>query len=672
MGYAEIVDNFFKDLTVMHEHNKIKIDFSGLSKIVLLGNANVGKSVIFGYLTGKYVTVSNYPGTTVEISRGIGMINDKKIGVIDAPGLNSLIPSSEDEKVARDILLFEDPQTVLQVADAKNLRRTLLLTIQLSEFGLPLILALNMMDELNQRRMQIDLKELSLVLGIDIVPTVATEGKGLGELKKKLASPKKSAFSINYGDCIEKAIEKIQTLLSNNSLSCRGIALMFLSFDKGVENWILDKFSAVTSEEARKIRNSLQAQYSRNLSQVIAEIRNQQVNTIVGKVLKQETSSAFFLQKLGDLSMQPLLGFPILLVILYLLYKFVGEFAAQTLVGLFEENLFGEYLNPWATSFITYFVPIKFARDFLVGEYGLITMALTYAFALILPILSCFFLFFSLLEDSGYLPRLAILLNRSFRFIGLSGKAVIPMVLGLGCDTMATMTTRTLESKKERIIATLLLALAIPCSAQLGVILGMIATVSSLATSIWLGVIILVLLLVGYLAAKIVPGDKSDFVLEIPPLRVPKLSNIFVKTLARIEWYLKEAVPLFILGTAILFFLDKFQLLKGLENLASPIVVNLLNLPPQAAAAFLIGFLRRDYGAAGLFDLSKQGLLDPIQVVVSLVTITLFVPCIAQFLVMIKERGLKTALAITLFVFPFAFLVGGLVNFLLRYFKVIL
>lgn len=285
------------------------------------------------------------------------------------------------------------------------------------------------------------------------------------------------------------------------------------------------------------------------------------------------------------------------------------------------------------------------------GEYGVITMALTYSIAIILPIVGTFFIAFGVLEDSGYLPRLAIMVNRVFRKMGLNGEAVLPMVLGLGCDTMATLTTRILESRKERVIVTLLLALGVPCSAQLGVILGVLGGLSLKATALWMGIVITVLFTVGFLASRIVPGRSSDFILEVPPLRVPQLSNIAAKTLARVEWYLREAVPLFLLGTLFLFALDKLGALLLLENLASPVVV---------------GFLRRDYGAAGLFALARAGMMDPAQVLVSLVTITLFVPCIANLLIIIKERGVKTAIAIVGFIFPFAFLVGGVLNLSLR------
>jgi len=210
------------------------------------------------------------------------------------------------------------------------------------------------------------------------------------------------------------------------------------------------------------------------------------------------------------------------------------------------------------------------------------------------------------------------------------------------------------------------LALGVPCSAQLGVILGLVSGLSIFATLIWLGTLVGVMLLVGYLAAKTIPGEPSDFVLELPPIRVPQLANILVKTLARVQWYLKEAVPLFILGTFILFMMHKTGLLEHIQHMTDPLVVNFLGLPSRAAEAFVIGFLRRDYGAAGLFMLAKEGLLDPIQIVVSLTVMTLFVPCIANFFMMVKERGMKTALYMVAFIFPFAFLVGGALNWVLR------
>jgi ferrous iron transport protein B len=274
-----------------------------------------------------------------------------------------------------------------------------------------------------------------------------------------------------------------------------------------------------------------------------------------------------------------------------------------------------------------------------------------------------FFLAFALIEDSGYLPRLAMLIDRLFKLIGLSGRAVIPIVLGFGCDTMATLVTRTLETRRERLIATFLLALAIPCSAQLGVILGLLAG-HSLAVGIWAGVIALNFLVVGYLTAKLLPEERSLFSIEIPPLRWPSLSNVLVKTYTRVHWYLKEILPFFLIASVVIW-LGQITGVFGMLVNALAVIVQAIGLPQETAVAFLFGFFRRDYGAAGLYDLHNAGGLSGVPLVVAAVTLTLFVPCIAQFMITAKERGWRTAIAMALFILPYAFFMGWLVNLIL-------
>lgn len=655
----------------MHEHhNKIKLENDAI-RLILVGNPNVGKSVIFGALTGRYVTVSNYPGTTVEISKGHTVIEGGKYTVIDTPGVNSLVPMSEDEKVTRDILLSKTVANIIQVADTKNLRRALLISIQLSEFGLPFSLALNMIDESRSRGWNVDIDRLSNLLGIDVIPTIATQKWGIDNLIKTVSIQRKSNFNINYGTDIEGSLKTIEGFLPQTFTQRRAVALMLISGDETLNNWLHKNISDEAIKKIDEIIYNIQSKYTEPLSYVLNIERLKTVDKIVTDVVTIETASGGRLTKfIGKWSMHPIAGIPILLAILYSMYIFVGQFGAGTSVNFLEKVVFGEYLNPWASRVVKSVIPIEIVQELIVGQYGLITMAVTYAIAIILPIVGYFFIFFGLLEDSGYLPRLAVMVDKIFKLIGLNGKAVLPMVLGLGCDTMATMTTRILESKKERVIVTLLLALGVPCSAQLGVILGMLGILSFKATLWWGVVIIFVMLFVGFLASKVISGESSDFLLEIPPIRIPKFSNILIKTLVRIEWYLKEAVPLFIIGTLVLFAMDKIAILSVLERITSPIIVNFLDLPAKATEAFLIGFLRRDYGAAGLFALQKDGLLEPIQVVVSLVTMTLFIPCIANFFMIAKERGIKTAIWMSTFIFPFAILVGGVLNFVLRVFEV--
>lgn len=518
--------------------------------------------------------------------------------VIDTPGINSLTPHSEDEKVARDIVFEKKDKVIVQVADAKNLRRTLLLTTHLLELKTPIVLCLNMSDEAKSLGLRINAHRLSRLLDLEVVETVAIEKQGIGHLIHSIKNARVSNFKLEH------------------------------------------------RPGARR----------REIERIIKEVVNE---------LSVKKGGA--LDALGRMMTHPLLGIPCLLLVLYGIYKFVGEFAAQTCVDFLENVVFGRFIVPWVDSALRFLIPIKLIQELIVGKYGLVSMGLSYSIAIILPIVGAFFLCFGILEDSGYLPRLSIMVNRIFKKIGLTGKAVLPMVLGLGCDTMATLTTRILDTKKERIIATLLLALGVPCSAQLGVILAMLSAISVKALLLVFGVVISQMLLVGWLASKLIKGSVSDFILEIPPVRIPQLGNVLTKTYLRVKWFLKEAVPLFLIGTFALFILDKIGALLVLERFARPVVVNFLSLPAEATLSFIIGFLRRDYGAAGLYHLAKEGMLSNIQIIVSMVVITLFVPCLANFLVIIKERGTKTAMWISAFIFPFAILVGGILNFVLRY-----
>ncbi len=631
----------------------------------------MGKSVIFGLLTGKYVTVSNYPGTTVEVTSGNISLDGKRLVLIDTPGVNSLVPMSEDEKVTRDILLSECPSAVVQVGDAKNLKRTLLITLQIAEMGLPMTLDLNMIDEAMDKGITIDVDILKGLLGIDIVSTIAPQKKGIKELREAMLSPQRAAVRLSYGPIIEEYISKISRLLPQTGLSKRSIAVMILSEDESLKDWLHANVRSRDLAEIEHLRHECLLKAKESPAYLINKKRIEVSAEIALKVVKKTVpSGGALLNFIGNASMHPVYGIPVLIVVLYGLYEFVGVLGAGVLVDFVQNVIFGHYINPMATKVVETLIPVPIIQELLVGEYGLVTVALTYAIAIILPITVTFFIAFAILEDSGYLPRLAIMSNRVFNMIGLNGKAVLPMVLGLGCGTMAVMTSRILETKRDRIITTFLLALAIPCSAQLGVILGILGSLSIWATVIWSSSILVVLFVSGFFASKLVSGERTEFFLEIPPIRMPNLMNIVVKTVGRVEWYLKEAVPLFILGTFILFMLHKLNLLTLLEKAASPVVVNLLHLPPKTTASFILGFLRRDYGAAGLFEMAQHGELTPVQAVVSLVTITLFLPCLASFFMIVKERGLKTTLWIVGIVFPAAFLYGGLLSWLLRYFNV--
>lgn len=469
--------------------------------------------------------------------------------------------------------------------------------------------------------------------------------------------------SIGYDDPLEMYLSRMESLLlSDYKISKRSFSLLLLQEDKEA----LDIAKLKEKERINEILNIIQeakAHYGHHsLSYIISLCRQKEASRIANMVMSfKEAGKPSFKEWLSRIMMNPLIGGPILLAILYYgLYKFVGSFGAGVLVGFLENKVFGNYINPFVVNLVNASVPFKLLRDLLAGNYGIITLGLRYAVAIILPIVATFFLAFAVVEDTGYLPRLAMLVDRLFKKIGLSGRAVIPLVLGFGCDTMATLVTRTLPTKRERIIATLLLALAIPCSAQTGVIMALLGD-KPLGLVIWLGIIILVFLLVGFLAAKIMPGELPRFYMEIPPLRLPRFANIIRKTASRLKWYFLEIFPLFIFASVLIW----LGQISGIFNILVNILkypVRLIGLPPDAAVAFLFGFFRRDYGAAGLYDLKKAGLLSGNQLVVACVTLTLFLPCIAQLLMNIKERGMRLGIAMSVFILFFSFSIGYLVN----------
>ncbi len=639
------------------------------TSIVLVGQPNVGKSVLFHALTGKYETVSNFPGTTVDVARGVGSFHGTKRVVYDTPGVLSLIPRTDDERVARDMIINTKPDVVVQVADCKDLSRALHITMELSAFHLPMVLVLNMSDEARDRGIIIDSKHLSERLGVPVVETVAITGEGIPELKSAIETARVPKASPLHNGEVVKVLKRIQGAFDAERFPfAEAVSLALLLNDQSAWSHAAQ---FVKKDHICRIEHELKdakRRFARSQEMLYFEAKQGMVQELVGESRSQKAASGGnFSARLGLWTMRPFTGLVIAAATLFLMYLFVGVFGATVLVGLLEEKLFNGFINPLITSVSDRFIPIDFIRDLLVGEYGLVTMALTYSVALIFPIVTTFFLFFGALEDSGYLPRLAVMMDRFFRAIGLNGKAVFPMVLGLGCGTMATVTTRILGSKKEKILVSLLLTLAVPCSAQLGVIFGMSAALSLKVLAVWLGVIVGSMMLVGWGASKLLPGGRPSFITELPPLRFPQVSNVVRKVRSRLKWYAIEVIPLFLAATVVLFFLDRFGFLQGIKNVFSPVVTGFLGLPDKATEAFIIGFLRRDYGAAGFFVLSRDGLLNVRQLVVSLTMITLFMPCLAHLLVTVKERGKRTAFFIFSFVMVYALLVGGALNFVLKW-----
>ena len=653
--------SFFKSKGSRHEAPAVAN--SAAKKVALVGNPNVGKSVLFNALTGAYVTVSNYPGTSVEVSRGNAVIDGQHFEVIDTPGMYSILPITEEERVAREILLTERPYLVIHVLDARNLERMLPMTLQLIEAELPVVLVVNIMDEAARMGLEIDIALLSKRLGIPVIGAATAKKVGLPEIRAAIAGTACSATPpFRYSRLMEGDIAEISDYLKGDYiLSRKSLALLLLQGDDEVAQLVRSTEGAGAADVETAVKDK---RFDRRESfhlDLSMERKGIVKGVLDGAFKAPEKRVVTLAERFSRWTVRPMTGVPLLLVVLYFgLYQFVGVFGAGTLVDLLEGKVFEGFFNPWITQVVKHYVPWAMIQELFVGEYGIITLGIRYAVGIILPIVATFFLFFSILEDSGYFPRLALLVDRLFKTMGLTGRAVIPMVLGFGCDTMATMVTRTLETVRERIIATLLLALAIPCSAQLGVILALLSKAPG-ALLVWSVCLLLIFLLVGLLAAKVLPGETPMFYMEIPPMRLPQFSNVLTKTYTRMQWYFMEILPLFVVASVLLWLGKITHFFEQMVEAMSPVMAA-LGLPRESAVAFIFGFFRRDYGAAGLYDLQTQGLLNPRQLTVAAVTLTLFIPCVAQFLIMKKERGWNVALALGLFVSVFAFGSGWLLN----------
>ncbi len=619
----------------MNDCSQIDLDneLQADKKIVLAGNPNVGKSIFFNYLTGIYVSVSNYPGTTLDISSG-------KMGdaaVYDTPGVYGVGSINDEERVARDFIMSAD--IIINVVDASHLERDLFLTQQLIDLDKKVIVALNMMDEVEKNNISIDLEALENELGVPVIPTTAAKNRGLDKLKHS----------------IDEAVKGNSLFTDNPELQNQ-----------------LNKFKAETKDTADALMvleedENIRCQYPQlkdvpDLREEIYIARRQRVDQITDRVLSYDQNTSQLASEIGSYMLKPLTAIPMLLVLLYLIYQFIGVFVAQTVVGITEELIFVENYEPFIRGVISSTIGLEnFFGQLLAGDYGILTMAVTYIFGLLLPLVAGFYLLLSILEDSGYLPRIAVLMDRLLQKIGLNGRAIIPMLLGFGCVTMATITTRLLGTKRERIIAIFLLGLAIPCSAQLGVIAGLIAQLDVFYILVYVMTIFAVYVLAGTFLNKVLPGESSDLLIDLPPIRLPDIKNVFNKTYQQTLAFVKEAGPIFVLGAALITVMQKTGMLALISRAAEPVTVNWLGLPAETATAFVMGIIRRDFGAAGLTAIA----LTPAQITVSLITLTLFVPCIAAMMIMIKERNFKEAVYIWFGSWITAFVTGGIVNLLI-------
>jgi ferrous iron transport protein B len=595
-------------------------------KIVLVGNPNVGKSLIFNAISGMNVDVSNFPGTTVEVTKSRYRTYD----VYDTPGIYGVSSFNDEERVARDIILEAD--IIVNVVDATHLERDLFLTQQVIDMGKKVVVLLNFMDEVRHHGIEIEVEKLARFLGVEIFPVSAVEGFSLDGFDRAIVA----AHEGTQRDDLHSLLHTMLTMVGSQAE-----ALLVLEGDPFVAE-----------------RHGVKKGTKRDALYID---RRNRVNYVVNQVLRDVSSKHHFAERLGRWAIKPLSGTIIFAAAMYLAYLFIGKLVAQDLVSYTEHQIGNALWEPWIRSLTVKVIPAaSWVYTFLVGDFGVITMTTTYLIFLLLPLVAAFYLSLALMEDSGYLPRLATMVDRVLSYLGLNGRAVIPLILGFGCVTSATITTRLLNTEREKTIATAILQFAIPCSAQLAVIAALLSGAGFGPMMLYTAVIFAVFVAIGTSLNIILHGESSPLLLDLPPLRLPRIQNVLRKTAFRTYQFMKEASGWFFIGALAVAVAEMTGILGILQRALAPVVVHWLQLPAEASTAFIMGIVRRDFGAAGLYQMS----LTPMQVTVALIVITLFVPCIASLMVMMKERGWREGMLIWFATWVGAFLVGGVVSHL--------
>ncbi|WP_135821970.1 ferrous iron transport protein B [Halostella litorea] len=611
----------------------------GAETVALVGCPNVGKSVAFGELADDYVDVSNYPGTTVETT--VATLDGYRL--VDTPGVYGISSFSEEEAVTRGIVL-DDADAVVNVVDATQLERDLFLTLQLLDMGVPTVVAVNMLDEAEADGREVDVDALAEALGVPVVPTVAVDGRGIDEIRSRVGDARAPA---------ETGVERWYSALPDDLSATRAERTLLVEADEPTAARVRDRGDVVADGGMPTVDDDLR-------EDVYAH-RRSRVGDVVSAVVDDGGAGRRWGDRISDLLIRPATGTPIAVGLLAVIYYVIGDLVAQRLVDFVEGAIFAERYNPAVTALVGEAVPVgPWARPFehllVNGNLGLLTVTVQYVVGVLLPLVTAFYLAIGLLEDAGILPRLAVLTDRGLDRIGLNGRAVVPLIVGVGCVTMAVITTRMVGSRRERLISTALLGLAIPCSAQLGIIMGLLAGLGIGWWFAYLGVLLFVLGVAGTVLDRTLPGQQEALVTELPRLRVPRVRNVVRKTAGRAGMFLREAVPLFGVTAVAVSALDYVGGIALVERGLAPLT-GFLGLPQRFGRVLVLGLIRRDFAAAGMTDQA----LATAETFVGLVVITLFVPCILSMTMILKERDARTGLVMWVGSWVVAFAVGGAV-----------
>ena len=573
-----------------------------IKKIYLIGNPNVGKSVVFSRLTGVQVISSNYPGTTVEIAKGYLLLGDEKVEVVDLPGTYSLDPTSGAEEVAVSLLkeLPKEEIAVINIIDSTNLERNLLLTLQLIEEGFPVVICMNMCDDAGHRGVYIDIVRLEELLKAPVISTCALTGVGIKLLTQRI----KEVGSHPKG-----------------------------KFDHQ-QRWL-------------------------------------EIGKIIEQVQRLEHRHHTFREIMEDASVRPVTGLLMAGVIIYAAFKFV-RFIGEGIISHVTDPIFMNIYQPILEKFSAHWQEKGFWFHLLIGDLingkidfkqslGVLTTAPYIEFGMVLPYVVSFYFILSLLEDIGYLPRLAVLLDNLLHRLGLHGYAVIPVLLGFGCNVPGILSTRVLESKRERFIAATIISIGVPCIPLQAMIFGLLGKFGGFYVGGVYLVLFSLVIILGIILNRTLTGYSPEFLLEIPPYRFPPLLMLWKKLYFRIRGFLVEALPVVLLGVCFINILLYFKLFDFVTAIFAPIVHGLFGLPKEAVVALAIGFLRKDVAVGMLMPLG----LSANQLFIGATLLAISFPCVASFVVLAKELGLRGLIKSTLIMIGISIIVGSMLHFLI-------
>ncbi len=632
-------------------------------ELALMGNPNVGKSTLFTKLTGVGVMVSNYPGTTVEFKEGSFLRDGRKVAVHDLPGTYSLSGESEDEIVAIRMLAENRFDAVAVVVDATRLESSLVLMFQVMELGHPVIVALNQMD-IAQKRYEMDIAKMEGILGVPVFPISAITGEGVDELAQAVVSDRavRSDFKVSYDSHIEEQLEALPADLPETQFPARGALLKLLEGNE----YISSLFDEETKQNVYLAAKEFHADHGESINIHITRDRYGEAGRVRKEAVTPRKGPLTMRDRVSDMTMRPATGVPILIGVLatiFLAIVIMGEWLEHELEELFD-LLVGDAM-------------VEIGRS-LAGDFGAavgsgVTMGIEAIVVLIIPFIMVWYIILALLEDSGYMPRAVALLDGVMHKVGLHGRAVIPMMVGIGCSVPAILATRTAGSKRERLILSTLIVMAVPCGAQMAIIIGLVSRFVGIAAAAGIFAMLLgLLLLLGFVMDRWLRKEPTCLAMEIPDLRTPTARNVAFKTYSRSRDFFLIAFPFLLVGSVIVEVLLSFGAMDFIVEPMSFITVGILGLPAVTIIAFLFGILRKELAVGMLVTISGVGavsglseFMDPVQFVVFGVVMAIYMPCLAAWAVLMKEVGVKNALLVGAASILTALLVGGTVNLVL-------